>query len=140
MIQYIAQDVKMPGIKKRQLNGWIKAIAEKYAKTVGELAYVFCSDETLLQINIKYLSHDYYTDIITFDYGHEMLISGDIFVGTETVKSNAEQYGVSFEDELHRVMIHGVLHLCGQDDASPEERKIMQQKENEALEQLKKMH
>ena len=139
MIQYIAQDVKMPAIKKRQINSWIKTIAEKYGKSVGELAYIFSNDENMLKINIKYLNHDYYTDIITFDYGHEMLISGDIFIGIETVKSNAEQYGVSFMDELHRVMIHGILHLCGQDDATEEEKKQMQQMENEALEKLKIM-
>ncbi len=139
MIQYIAQDVKMPEIKKRQLNNWIKSVATKYDKSVGELAFVFCSDEALLQINIKYLNHDYYTDIITFDYGHEKLISGDIFISVETVKSNAELFNVSFQNELHRVMIHGVLHLCGFDDASSDERKEMQTKENAALKELDKL-
>lgn len=129
----------MPEIKKRQLNNWIKSVATKYDKSVGELAFVFCSDEALLQINIKYLNHDYYTDIITFDYGHEKLISGDIFISVETVKSNAELFNVSFQNELHRVMIHGVLHLCGFDDASSDERKEMQTKENAALKELDKL-
>jgi len=139
MIQYIAQDIKMPELKKRALNSWIKSTAKKYDRNLGDIAYVFCTDEYLLQINIKYLNHDYYTDIITFDYGNEALISGDIFISLETVKSNAEQYNTTFENELHRVMIHGVLHLCGQDDQSPELRKQMQEKENEALEELKFM-
>ncbi len=139
MIQYIAQGVKMPEIKKRKLNGWIKTVAEQHGKIVGELAYIFSTDEDMLKINTRYLNHDYYTDIITFDYGHEMLISGDIFIGTETVKSNADKYSVSFDEELHRVIIHGVLHLCGQNDGTAEERIIMKNKENQALEQLKKM-
>jgi rRNA maturation RNase YbeY len=139
MIQYIAQDVKMPDIKKRRLNNWIKAVSAKYDKTVGDLAYIFCSDDALLKINIKYLNHDYYTDIITFSYGNEHIISGDIFISTETIQSNALKYGVSFDEELHRVMIHGILHLCGQDDCTPEERTVMQQKENDSLDILEKM-
>jgi len=140
MIQYIAENVKMPALQKQRINRWIKEIADGYGKKTGDIAYVFCDDQKILEINNQYLEHDYYTDIITFDYTTGNTISGDIFISLDTVKSNADEYGADFETELHRILIHGILHLCGNDDKSPELRADMTNKENKALGQLKLMH
>ena len=140
MIQYIAENVKMPALQKQRINRWIKEIADGYGKKTGDIAYVFCDDQKILEVNNQYLEHDYYTDIITFDYTTGNTISGDIFISLDTVKSNADEYGADFETELHRILIHGILHLCGNDDKSPELRADMTDKENKALEQLKQMH
>lgn len=140
MIQYIAENVKMPALQKQRINRWIKEIADGYGKKTGDIAYVFCDDQKILEVNNQYLEHDYYTDIITFDYTTGNTISGDIFISLDTVKSNADEYGADFETELHRILIHGILHLCGNDDKSPELRADMTDKENKALEQLKLMH
>ena len=140
MIQYIAENVKMPKLEKQRINRWIKEIAAGYGKKTGDIAYVFCDDQKILEINNQYLEHDYYTDIITFDYTTGNTISGDIFISLDTVKSNADEYGTDFETELHRILIHGILHLCGNDDKSPELRIDMTDKENKALGQLKQMH
>ena len=129
----------MPTLKKQKINRWIKRTANNYEKKVGEIAYIFCNNERILEINRQYLQHDYYTDIITFDDSTNSVISGDIFISLETVKSNAEDFSVDFEEELHRVIIHGILHLCGQDDTTTEMKAEMTQKENKALEELKKM-
>ena len=102
----------MPAIKKRETTEWIKSVAATYEKRIGEIAYIFCSDEKILEINREYLDHDYYTDIITFDYTEKNRISGDIFISIDTVKSNADEFKVSYEEELHRIIIHGILHLC----------------------------
>jgi len=120
MIQYIAENVKMPALRKQRINRWIKEIADGYGKKTGDIAYVFCDDQKILEVNNQYLEHDYYTDIITFDYTTGNTISGDIFISLDTVKSNADEYGADFETELHRILIHGILHLCGNDDKSPE--------------------
>lgn len=136
MIQYIAENIKMPVIEKQKLNRWIKEIAADYGKKTGDIAYIFCTDERILEMNKQYLDHDYYTDIITFDYTEGNTISGDIFISLDTVKSNSEEFGTGFEDELHRILIHGVLHLCGQDDKTPLLRTEMTEKENRALEKL----
>lgn len=133
MIQYIAEDIKMPSLKKSTVSKWIKEVAAGYNKKTGDIAYIFCSDERILEVNKQYLEHDYYTDIITFDYTEGDRISGDIFISLDTVRSNAEEFGASFENELHRIIIHGVLHLCGQDDKTPELRDEMSKKENLAL-------
>lgn len=140
MIQYIAENVKMPALQKQRINRWIKEIADGYGKKTGDIAYVFCDDQKILEVNNQYLDHDYYTDIITFDYTTGNTISGDIFISLDTVKSNADEYGADFETELHRILIHGILHLCGNDDKSPELRADMTNKENKALGQLKLMH
>lgn len=140
MIQYIAENVKMPALQKQRINRWIKEIADGYGKKTGDIAYVFCDDQKILELNNQYLEHDYYTDIITFDYTTGNTISGDIFISLDTVKSNADEYGADFETELHRILIHGILHLCGNDDKSPELRADMTNKENKALGQLKLMH
>lgn len=134
MIAYYTEDVKMPTFPKRKMNAWIKSVANKYKKNVGEIAYIFCSDKKILEVNKQYLQHDYYTDIITFDYCERDVLNGDIFISIETVSSNAERFRVSFEEELRRILIHGILHLCGQDDKTPALRTEMTKKENEALE------
>ena len=133
MIQYIAEGVKLPALQKQKINNWIKETAAHYGKKVGEIAYIFCSDERILGINKQYLSHDYFTDIITFDYCDGIIISGDIFISVDTVLSNSKEFGVSFETELLRILIHGILHLCGQDDKTPELRVEMTEKEDLAL-------
>lgn len=134
MIQYIAEDVKLPVLPKQHINRWIKETAATYGKKTGDIAYIFCSDKRMLEVNKQYLNHDYYTDIITFDYSEGGLISGDIFISIETVAGNAEEFNVSFDEELKRILIHGILHLCGQDDKTPEKRIEMTRKENLALE------
>lgn len=139
MINYYSEDIKSPKLPRQLLNKWIKSIASKYDRRVGELAYIFCSDTKILEVNKQYLNHDYYTDIITFDYCEGKHLSGDMFIGLETVASNATKYNVSFNDELYRVLIHGVLHLCGQGDQTLEEETQMRAKEEEALMLLQKM-
>ena len=136
MITYNAEDISMPAIKKREMNAWIKAVAQKYGRRVGDIGYMFVSDEKILEVNRQYLGHDYYTDIITFDYDEGNRINGDIVISLDTVATNAEQYGKTYEDELHRVIIHGILHLCGINDKGPGEREIMEAAENEALAML----
>ncbi len=132
-ISFHTQEVEMPTIDEELLSQWIEKVAAIHNKKVGEIAYIFCSDEVILETNKQYLQHDYYTDIITFDYTLEDTISGDLFIGVETVASNAEKYQVSFKNELHRVLIHGILHLCDIDDKTPEQRETMEQEENKAL-------
>ena len=104
---------------------------------MGDIAYIFCNDEKILEVNRQYLQHDYYTDIITFDYDEDDVISGDLFISLDTVRTNAEQVGATYEEELHRVIIHGILHLCGINDKGPGEREIMEENENKALAMLK---
>lgn len=133
MITYNVEGVKMPKIRKRENTAWIKAVAASYGKKVGEIAYIFVNDEKILEVNRQYLQHDYYTDIITFDYCEGDVISGDLFISLDTVRTNAEQVGATYEQELHRVIIHGILHLCGINDKGPGEREIMEVAENKAL-------
>lgn len=135
-ILYQAEGVKLPPIKKREITRWIKDVAASYQKTTGEIAFIFCSDDKILEINNQYLQHDYYTDIITFDYSEGDTISGDIFISLDTVKSNSEQYKTDYSDELNRIIIHGILHLCGIDDKGPGEREHMTECENKALKML----
>lgn len=130
---YETEGVKMPIIKKRDTTEWIKKVAASYGKRVGDIAYIFCSDEKILEVNRQYLQHDYYTDIITFDYCQGDRISGDLFISIETVQTNSEQFHTSYEEELNRTIIHGILHLCGINDKGPGEREIMEAAENKAL-------
>ena len=123
----------MPKIKKRQVAAWIRQVAATYGKKVGEVGYMFVDDEYILQVNNEYLGHDYYTDIITFDYDEGDTINGDLVISLDTVRSNAETLGKDYNEELHRVIIHGILHLCGINDKGPGERQIMEAAENEAL-------
>ncbi len=123
----------MPAIKKRATNAWIKAVAATYNRKVGEIGYMFVNDEKILEVNNEYLGHNYYTDVITFDYDEDDIISGDIVISLDTVRSNAELFGKAYDDELHRVIIHGILHLCGINDKGPGERELMEAAENRAL-------
>ena len=127
-VTYQTEGIKMPEIKKRETTEWIKAVAASYGKRLGEIAYIFCSDEKILEVNRQYLQHDYYTDIITFDYCEGDRLSGDLFISLDTVRTNAEQFGVSYDNELHRVIIHGILHLCGINDKDPENGKLWKQR------------
>ena len=137
-ITFQAEGITLPKIKKRETANWIKTVANNYHRKVGEIAYLFCDDEKILAINRTFLQHDYYTDIITFDYSEEDTLSGDIFISIDTVHSNSQKYKTDYEEELHRVIIHGILHLCGINDQSEEEAKEMRAAENSALLLLKK--
>lgn len=137
-ILYQAEGVKLPSMKRRKITNWIKVVADSYQKKAGDIAFIFCSDEKILEINNQYLQHDYYTDIITFDYSEDNTISGDIFISLDTVKSNANQFGTDYDTELDRIIIHGILHLCGINDKAPGEREQMTECENKALELLEK--
>lgn len=133
MITYQTIDVKLPAIKKRETTEWIKKVALSYNKRIGDINYIFCNDEKILEVNKQFLQHDYYTDIITFDYSLKDRISGDLFISLDTVKSNAELFKQEYEQELYRVIIHGILHLCGINDKGEGEREIMEESENNAL-------
>ena len=133
MITYNAEGIAMPKIKKRETTAWIKAVAQSYGRKVGEIGYLFVDDEHILEVNREYLGHDYYTDIITFDYCEDTTLNGDIVISLDTVRSNAQLFGKSYDDELHRVIIHGILHLCGINDKGPGEREIMEAAEDKAL-------
>lgn len=117
-------------VGRRILKLWVKQVAEAEGKSVGDIAYIFCSDEYLLSLNKSYLKHDYYTDVITFDYTDGDFIAGDIFISVDRVRVNAAEYGVSFQSELYRVMIHGILHLCGYQDLAEADSKVMRGKED----------
>lgn len=134
MITFNAEGIKMPKIKKREVTAWIKAVAASYGRKVGEIGYLFVDDEKILEVNNEYLGHNYYTDIITFDYDEGDVINGDMVISLDTVRTNAEQFGKEYNEELYRVIIHGILHLCGIDDKGPGEREIMEAAENKALE------
>jgi len=133
MITYNAEGVKLPKIGKRDTTRWIKAVAATHNRKVGEIGYMFVDDEKILEVNNEYLGHDYYTDIITFDYCEGNVLNGDIIISLDTVRTNAEKFGKTYEAELFRVIIHGVLHLCGINDKGPGEREIMEENENKAL-------
>ena len=134
MITYNTDGVKMPKIKRKDTTAWIKAVAQTYGRKVGEVGYMFVNDEKILEINNEYLGHDYYTDVITFDYDEGDVVNGDIVISLDTVRTNAEMFGKAYEDELYRVIIHRILHLCGLNDKGPGEREIMEKAENKALE------
>lgn len=129
----------MPKIKKRETTAWIKAVVASYKRRLGDIGYMFVDDEKILEVNREYLGHDYYTDVITFDYDEDDVVRGDIVISLDTVRSNAELFGKEYDDELHRVIIHGILHLCGINDKGPGEREIMEAAENKALALLKEM-
>jgi len=133
MIQYNSDSVAMPALDERKVSKWIRSVAADYGFAVGTIHYIFCSDERELEVNRQFLGHDYYTDVITFDYSTASTLNGDIFISLETVRSNAEMVGVAFEDELLRIIIHGVLHLTGQGDKTPETKAEMTAKEEKAL-------
>lgn len=133
MITYNSEGVKPPAIRRRDTSRWIRRVAESHGRRVGEVGYMFVDDSRILAANREYLGHDYYTDIITFDYDEGQTINGDILISLDTVSSNAEKFGRPYDEELHRVIIHGILHLCGINDKGPGEREKMEKAENEAL-------
>ena len=133
MITYNSENVPFPKLRRRDTTAWIRRVAATYGKRVGEVGYLFCDDEKMLQVNREFLQHDYYTDIITFDYCEDDTLNGDIVISLDTVCSNAKQLGKDYNDELHRVIIHGILHLCGQNDKGPGEREQMEAAEDRAL-------
>ena len=133
MVRFNCDSIEMPVLDERKVGRWIRAVAADYGYTVGNINYIFCSDERELAVNREFLGHDYYTDVITFDYSTPSTLNGDIFISLDTVRSNAETVGVPFEQELLRILIHGVLHLTGQGDKTPETKKVMTEKENRAL-------
>jgi rRNA maturation RNase YbeY len=133
MIHFINEQIELPDIDFRKVEQWIKAIAAQYGFSVGELNYIFCDDEKILAVNREFLQHDYYTDVITFDYTTRTRVNGDIYISLDTVASNAEQVGATFSRELHRIIIHGLLHLTGQADKTPETKAQMTVKEEDAL-------
>lgn len=133
MITFQTDDIDMPKLNPQRIIEWVKQVASTYQKRVGNIAYFFCSDKRILEVNREYLQHDYYTDIITFDYCVGNRLAGDLFISLDTVRTNAELFNQPYERELHRVIIHGVLHLCGINDKGPGEREIMEAAENKAL-------
>ena len=134
---YSDDDVEAPRLHKKLLRSWIEEVARGYGRKVGELCYQFCGDERILQTNQDFLDHDYYTDIITFDESEGDRIAGDMLISLDTVRSNAEQLGTDYAEELHRVIIHGVLHLCGLNDKTDEDEERMRQAEEAALSLLR---
>lgn len=132
-ISFTTQNVNMPDVNVTDVTNWVKRVAASYSKRCGDITYIFCDDERILEVNRAFLQHDYYTDIITFDYTTGNTISGDLFISLDTVRSNSHQLNESYERELYRVIIHGILHLCGINDKGEGEREIMERCENEAL-------
>ena len=138
-ISYTTDGVEMPSFDTQRIENWIVSVARGFGKSVGAVTYIFCNDDKILEVNRKYINHDYYTDVITFDYSRPMRISGDVFISLDTVRSNAILLGKTYDNELMRVIIHGILHLCGVDDKGPGEREIMERHEDEALALLSNM-
>lgn len=136
MIHFSTDSINMPALDERKVTKWIKAVAADYGFAIGNINYIFCSDERELEVNREFLGHDYYTDIITFDYSTSSTLNGDIFISLDTVRSNAEQLNIPFNQELLRILIHGILHLTGQGDKTPETKAQMTEKENRALARL----
>lgn len=130
MIKYFSEGISFDLKGKLANNKWLRFVAEAESKRVGDIIIIFCSDPYLLDVNIKYLQHDYFTDIITFDYVEGNVLSGDLFISIDSVRENASFYGTEFLVELRRVMVHGVLHLIGYDDHTPQEQKTMRSKED----------
>ena len=129
-IQYFNEDIAFPKVKKRITSNWIKQVISIEEKRVGDISFIFCSDEYLLDVNRKYLNHDYYTDIITFDNVEGIVINGDIFISVDRVKENSIDFETSFDNEIHRILIHGVLHLLGYKDKAKKDKLLMTEKED----------
>ena len=139
MIAFYAEETQLPAVRQEAVREWVRTVAQSYGKKVGDISYIFCSDEKILEVNREFLQHDYYTDIITFDYTSGSKIAGDLFISLDTVRTNAEQFADSYEEELHRTIVHGLLHLCGINDKGPGEREIMEAAENRALDLLREL-
>ncbi|MDR3227783.1 MAG: rRNA maturation RNase YbeY [Prevotellaceae bacterium] len=136
MIRFFTENISFDLKNKRKIKQWIADVAKSENKNIGEINFIFCSDAHLLDINKKYLNHNYFTDVITFDFCEGVNISGDIFISIDTVRANAIEYKQLFDDELHRVMIHGILHLCLYCDSTESEIAVMRSKENIYLKKL----
>lgn len=130
MISYYFQDTDFKFRERRKTNEWLKLAAESEIRRIGNISIIFCSDNYVLDINQKYLQHDYFTDIITFDYCEGDRLSGDLFISVDSVRENSVEFGTEFKDELNRVIIHGLLHLVGYDDHTEKDIKLMRSKEN----------
>ena len=130
MIRYFCEDIMFTYKNKLANNRWLKMVAGSEIRKIGDINVIFCSDNYILDVNMKYLQHDYFTDIITFDYCEGKVLSGDLFISVDSVRENSIEFGTDFEEELHRVIVHGVLHLIGYDDHTEEDKKVMRQKEN----------
>ncbi len=128
--QWICQGVEMPDVDTSRLVRWIERVAQSHNRIVGPLTYIFCNDDKIIEVNREFLQHDYYTDIITFDYCEGDRLSGDLFISVDSVRENSVEYGTEFSDELNRVMVHGILHLIGYDDHNDEDISMMRKKEN----------
>lgn len=135
-IQYFSEDITFPKLKKRISSNWIKTVIVSEGKIIGDISFIFCSDGYLLNINKKYLDHDYYTDIITFDYVEDQIINGDIFISIDRVRENATEFSTPFANELNRILIHGILHLLGYKDKTKKDKKLMTEKEDYYLKVL----
>ena len=133
MIDFYCERAEMPAINQAQVRQWVEQVARTHGRRVGQINYIFVNDERILEVNLEFLQHDYFTDIITFDNTRRRQLNGDMFISLETVATNAEMVGQPYERELRRVIIHGVLHLCGINDKGPGEREIMEAHENQAL-------
>ena len=133
-IEFVTEGVEMPSLDFPRIEAWIAAVAKEHCRTVGTLCYCFCNDPYIIKVNREFLQHDFYTDIITFDNTVGNRIAGDILISLDTVATNAVAVGTDYDTELLRVVIHGILHLCGIDDKGPGEREIMESHENRALE------
>lgn len=132
-ISFYTENIKMPAINKSRVKEWLKEVAAFYNREIGALNYIFCGDDRIIEVNNQFLGHNYYTDIITFDYSDNKIVSGDMYISVDTICSNSLKYKTSFDTELHRVIVHGLLHLCGINDKGPGERKIMEAAEERAL-------
>ena len=130
MVRYFFEDIKFEYKNKQFNNRWLKLVAESEICRLGDINIIFCSDPYILNINLQYLSHDYFTDIITFDYSQKPVVSGDLFISVDSVRENSVFYGTEFNEELHRVIVHGILHLIGYDDHTDEDTAVMRSKEN----------
>lgn len=130
MVRYYCEDIKFIFKNKLANNRWLKMVAGSEIKTLGDISIIFCSDNYILDVNLRYLHHDYFTDVITFDYCEGNRLSGDLFISVDSVRENAVEFGTEFDDELHRVIVHGLLHLIGYDDHTPEDQNLMREKED----------
>lgn len=133
MISYFLEDTNFKFNTRRRTSRWLKSVAEIENRSIGEINIIFCSDPYILDLNIKSLDHHFFTDIITFDYCEGDILSGDLYISVDTVRANAEFYNTDFDNELYRVIVHGLLHLVGYDDHSDEEIAVMRSKEDFCL-------
>lgn len=137
-LHFFSEECDIPSFfNEKRVRQWLQAVADDYSFQLGAISFIFCNDYYILDVNRKYLNHDYYTDVITFDYSERKILSGDVFISLDTVQSNALEFNTTYDDELHRVIVHSVLHLMGFKDKLDVDAKEMRQNENHCLELLK---